>query len=148
MKKNIILNGSKPVFTELVSVDTVITTPRTGADVGKSVKHAIFAGFIAFLAIIVCIIAIGAAHRAEQGGVWHWSFRQWFDVMSLTIGAFPLPNESWNAIDYIKWTGDIMAWFVLFIPGFMYGGWVNEPFDGSVGAIPITPPVQEGGDVA
>ena len=92
-----------------------------------------------FFVVIVCVTVFVNVGKDTKVYV---SVRSWIDGLGAVFSEFPNPAENESALDYIGWTGEIFQWL-----GSLWNYIVSPPsnrvqdFDGSIGAIPVTPPV-------
>lgn len=123
------LQEGKRAMSEVVSVTTSKTV--TPAETFK-------AAVVVILAVAICIVAVGFAERAEQGGDWRWSIRLWLEQTGEVFSEFPKVE---TGMDALLWSVKVIAWVVLLLETIFTNGWVQGEFDGSVGALPVTRPV-------
>lgn len=104
--------------------------------VSKALKNAL----IVFVAMSVALVMLGAIKREASENTYRWSVQEFVEDMKNVFEDFPIPD---SALDYLAFTGHVFGWVITFWARFLNAGWIidNDGFDGSVGAEPITVPL-------
>lgn len=123
-----------------MKLSSILTTIKSGLPIVKGGLKALMVSGLAFLlAITIGVMMIGLVQREADDNQWSFSPRRWITSMKIVMIGFPIPE---TAVDYITWTFDVIGWFAVFWSALVTSGfYIVNDFDGSVGAIPVTPPI-------